>query len=48
MGRHFADTTVWILVTTVLATLSVGHAKDEFGEDIPVEDKYTGNSGLVK
>lgn len=48
VGRHFADTTIWILVVSVLATLTVGRAKDEDGNDIPVEDVFTGDSGLVK
>ncbi|KAI0065754.1 cytochrome P450 [Artomyces pyxidatus] len=41
-GRHIVDSTLFIVVSFILATFSVSKAKDDYGYEIPVEDEYTG------
>ncbi|KAF8872239.1 cytochrome P450 [Infundibulicybe gibba] len=41
-GRHLASSTVWLTITSVLATLNIAKAKDSQGNDIEIEGKYTG------
>ncbi|KAJ3995888.1 cytochrome P450 1 [Lentinula boryana] len=40
-GRYMADNTVWLAVASVLATLTLGKAKDEKGTEIDVPGEYT-------
>ena len=44
MGRHLADASLWIAMTSFLSTFSVHKAIDEHGKEIPVAPKFT--SGL--
>jgi hypothetical protein len=36
-GRHLADKSIWIVVATILSTLSISKAKDEKGQEITPE-----------
>jgi hypothetical protein len=36
-GRDLADTSVWIVLATVLSTISISKAKDEHGQEITPE-----------
>ena len=40
-GRHFADSSLWSAIVTILATLDIVNCKDEQGNDIPVNAKWT-------
>lgn len=40
-GRHFADASVWTIVSNVLAVFSILKAKDANGVEIPVEPKFS-------
>ncbi|KAI0063359.1 cytochrome P450 [Artomyces pyxidatus] len=40
-GRHLVDTTLWVLVASVLSVFNIEKAKDEHGREIPVECAYT-------
>ncbi|KAI0052441.1 cytochrome P450 [Auriscalpium vulgare] len=40
-GRHLVDTTLWVLVASVLAVYKVEKAKDADGKEIPVAPEYT-------
>ncbi|THH21540.1 hypothetical protein EW146_g50 [Bondarzewia mesenterica] len=44
-GRHVADTTLWIVVATVLSAFDVGEARDGSGAAIPVKCEYS--DGLI-
>ena len=39
-GRHLVDSTLWILVVSVLAAFSVRKKVDMSGNEIPVEGVY--------
>ncbi|KAI0069315.1 cytochrome P450 [Artomyces pyxidatus] len=41
-GRHLVDMTLYIVVSSVLSTFTVGKAKDAQGKEIPVDCAYTG------
>lgn len=42
-GRHFADTSIWLAVATVLACFDISPARDETGHDIiPSTDVRSG------
>ncbi|KAF8872236.1 cytochrome P450 [Infundibulicybe gibba] len=41
-GRHLASSSVWLAIASALATLNIAKAKDSQGNDIEIEDKYTG------
>ncbi|KAJ3834239.1 cytochrome P450 1 [Lentinula raphanica] len=40
-GRYMADNTVWLAIVSVLATLTLGKAKDEKGDVIEIPGEYT-------
>jgi len=40
-GRHVADASLWIAITSFLATFSVQKALDEHGKEIPVAPKFS-------
>ncbi|OJA18905.1 hypothetical protein AZE42_09663 [Rhizopogon vesiculosus] len=40
-GHHVADASLWIAITSVLATFSVHKALDEHGKEIPVVPKFS-------
>ncbi|KAF8895097.1 cytochrome P450 [Infundibulicybe gibba] len=40
-GQHLASTSVWLIITNVLAALSIAKAKDSQGNDIEIEGGYT-------
>lgn len=40
-GRHFADTSVWLVIAKVLAVFKILRPLDEHGVEIPVEPKFT-------
>ncbi|KAF5384919.1 hypothetical protein D9615_001120 [Tricholomella constricta] len=40
-GRHMAEATVWLTIVTVLSTFDITKAKDEDGNEIPVDDDYS-------
>jgi hypothetical protein len=44
-GRHLVDSTLWILVTSVLAVFEVHKKIDRCGNEIAVEDVY--KDGLI-
>ena len=46
-GRHFVDATLFIVVASVLSAFSVTKAKDENGNEIPVNAAVTVSSGIV-
>lgn len=41
-GRHLVDSTMWILVVSVLAAFSVRKKVDLYGKEIPVDGMYKG------
>ncbi|OJA09033.1 hypothetical protein AZE42_09694 [Rhizopogon vesiculosus] len=41
VGQHLADASMWISITSFLATFSVHKALDEHGKEIPVVPKFT-------
>jgi len=41
VGRHVADASLWIAITSFLATFSVQKALDEHGKEVPVAPKFT-------
>jgi len=41
VGRHMADESVWLAIASVLATLTLGKAKDEEGNEIEISEEYT-------
>ncbi|KAI0063532.1 cytochrome P450 [Artomyces pyxidatus] len=43
-GRHLVENTLFIVAASLLATYSIGKAKDVQGKDIAVEGAYTGGS----
>ena len=43
-GRHFADASIWSAIVTILATLDIVKCKDEQGNDIPVDPKWSANA----
>ena len=43
-GRHFADTSIWSSISTMLAIFDISKPKDVDGMEIPVEPKFA--SGL--
>ncbi|KAJ3859487.1 cytochrome P450 1 [Lentinula novae-zelandiae] len=45
-GRYMADNTVWLSVASVLATLTLGKAKDKNGNEINILGEYT--SGMLR
>ncbi|KAA1476342.1 cytochrome P450 [Dentipellis sp. KUC8613] len=40
-GQHFADSSVWISIASILAIFTVVKAKDAAGDDMPVDVAYT-------
>ncbi|KAG2076072.1 cytochrome P450 [Suillus decipiens] len=45
VGRHLADSSVWIAIASILASFSIHKVVDEHGIDIPVNPKFS--TGLV-
>ncbi|KAJ7651442.1 cytochrome P450 [Mycena rosella] len=45
-GVHLAESSVWLLVATVLATLDISKAKDDFGH--PIEPKIEFNNAIFR
>ncbi|OAX33819.1 cytochrome P450 [Rhizopogon vinicolor AM-OR11-026] len=41
VGQHLADASLWIAITSFLATFSVNKALDEHGKDTPVVPKFS-------
>jgi hypothetical protein len=41
VGRHVANASLWIAITSFLATFSVQKALDEHGKEIPVAPKFS-------
>ncbi|KAI9571602.1 cytochrome P450 [Boletus coccyginus] len=46
VGRHFADTSAWSVISKVLATFTISKALDENGVEIPVEPKFCGAAAV--
>jgi cytochrome P450 len=46
-GRHLADTTIFIVTSSVLSVFNVTKAKDENGHEIPVEAGVIADRGIV-
>ncbi|KAJ4490283.1 cytochrome P450 1, partial [Lentinula aciculospora] len=40
-GRYMADNTIWLTIASVLATFTLGKAKDEKGNEIDIPGEYT-------
>ena len=45
VGRHFADTSLWMVIAKVLALFKILRPLDEHGVEIPVEPKFS--SGIA-
>nr|BAK09432.1 cytochrome P450 [Postia placenta] len=45
-GRHAADASLWLAISSILAMFSIEKAKDENGNEIPIPGDYGGH-GLV-
>ena len=45
-GKHVADQNVWAAIVTILATVHLSKARDEFGKDIEVKAEFT--SGVTR
>ena len=45
-GRHIADQNVWAGIVSILATMRISKARDEFGKEIDVKQEFT--SGLTR
>ncbi|KAF9076847.1 cytochrome P450 [Rhodocollybia butyracea] len=41
VGRYVADTTVWLTIVSILATLDLRKAKDDRGHEIDIPEEYT-------
>ncbi|KAF8872237.1 cytochrome P450 [Infundibulicybe gibba] len=41
VGRHLANSSIWLVIVSVLATLNIAKAKDSEGNDIEIEGSYT-------
>ncbi|KAF8554409.1 cytochrome P450 [Imleria badia] len=41
-GRHFANQNVWAAIVTILATVHLAKARDEFGNEIDAKIEFTG------
>ncbi|KAI9566804.1 cytochrome P450, partial [Boletus coccyginus] len=41
-GRHIGDQNVWAAIATILATVHIAKARDEFGNEIDVKAEFTG------
>ncbi|KDR82762.1 hypothetical protein GALMADRAFT_238276 [Galerina marginata CBS 339.88] len=41
VGRHLAASTVWLAIAATLSTFSIRKKKDAFGNEIPLDGKYT-------
>ncbi|KAG0706386.1 cytochrome P450 [Suillus ampliporus] len=41
VGRHLADTSLWIVIASFLATFSIHEALDKYGRNIPVIPEFT-------
>jgi cytochrome P450 len=46
-GRHFVDTTLFIVTSSVLSVFNVTKARDENGNEIAVKAAATVSSGIV-
>ena len=46
-GRHFVDATLFIVASSVLSAFDVSKAKDENGNEIPVQAAVTVSSGIL-
>lgn len=40
VGRHFAEMSLWCMVSTILSLWKVSLPKDELGNDVPYEPKW--------
>lgn len=40
-GRHMAENTIWLTIASVLATFTLGKAKDGKGNEIDIPGEYT-------
>ncbi|KAH0835859.1 cytochrome P450 [Lanmaoa asiatica] len=40
-GRYFADTSIWSVISNILAIFYISKSKDVNGAEIPVEPKFT-------
>ncbi|KAF9472832.1 cytochrome P450 [Pholiota conissans] len=45
-GQHLASASVWLAMATILSMFTIGKMKDAFGDDIPLEVKFTENGIL--
>ncbi|KAI0060304.1 cytochrome P450 [Artomyces pyxidatus] len=46
IGQHLANNTIWIMMASLLAAFSITKAKDEHGNEIPVDVAYT-DGGII-
>jgi cytochrome P450 len=46
-GRHFVDSTIFIVTASILSVFNVTNAKDENGHEIPVQVMLSGQSGQL-
>jgi hypothetical protein len=46
-GRHFVDSTIFIVTSSVLSVFNVRKAKDRNGNEVPVKAEVTVNRGIT-
>ena len=47
-GRHIVDSTIFIVTSSILSVFNVTKAKDENGNEIPVNAAIAPDSGIVQ
>ncbi|KAF9479967.1 cytochrome P450 [Pholiota conissans] len=47
VGKHVATHIIWMMITSIIAAFDVSKAKDNFGNDIEIEDDYTDYGALL-
>ncbi|KDR82184.1 hypothetical protein GALMADRAFT_135544 [Galerina marginata CBS 339.88] len=46
VGKHIASSTMWLVIASVLASFDISKSKDDFGNDIEIDDDYN-EVGLI-
>ncbi|EEB94271.1 hypothetical protein MPER_06938, partial [Moniliophthora perniciosa FA553] len=46
VGRHLADSTLWLTFASVLACFNIDKERDEQGNDIDVPENYSDGPGI--
>ncbi|KAF8890284.1 cytochrome P450 [Gymnopilus junonius] len=48
VGKYVASASMWIIIASVLACFNLEKSKDEFGNEIPINDDYDDLSGFFR